>query len=515
MSDVEVRAYGRSGAGSYTVLERAFGERWQDEHNGPGVGQFSIHADDTQATLGHLNDLHVIKFVYAGAERFAFRIRQRQRVRVSSEEAAGQVITVSGPGVTGDLAYMDVPHQYGYHSPDVRSCTFAGTDGEWRNTGDWAAPLGSTHSTDTARSGLVVDWPTPTAQWIWPTDPTATYAQGSTAMFRKTFTTTGTTSVVLFSTADDILDMYLDEEHLVSSGSVESYTWESPNRHELVLSAGEHVLAAKVVQGTATASPAGLLVALHALKTDGTPGTLLVKSDTSWICTSDDAGWHPAVMLKHFVEQNDAAGVEPASNITIGFTKTTDSASVAFSGYVDREWRVGDSLLSVAQQLTEVGLDFAVGPDMVLRAWNHRGSPQPVELQEAVNLRSLTVTSTAPEATAFRVRTAQGWYVYGETVAQGTYGTWMQPLSLGEVDSNAVGNSIASSTAETTAYPSKAHTAEPAVLAGLVPYVDFNIGDEITAPGEWSGTVSLRIRSLTITVDDVGRLRCVPEFLEV
>lgn len=509
---IGVRVYGPSGTGSYTTLERVWGQRWTDEQNGPGVGQFVIHAFDAQATESLLAFRNVVKFVLDGTEVAGFIIRNRTRTRVSAGEAAEKVITVSGPLLNGLLAWLDVPYGFGQASPDARSFNYASLTAPGGYT--WTTPDASTFSSD-VRAPLVdaATWPSQLtdAQWIWPSDAEGNHAAGDYAFFRKTFTVANDVQVVIFSTGDNSLELYVDEERIVQTHSPDSYSWFVPNRHEMTLSAGTHIIAARVDNLFVT-SPAGLLVSMHELTADAEPGTRILKSDSSWECFAGPTvpRWTHGAILRHLVVLNQTAGVTPANQVTFGFTATHDSAGVPWSTQVDVEFNVGENLLDVAMRLSEFGLDWYLGPDMVLHAWEMRGTDLSgsVELAEGENILELQVTSQDLLATRLRYRTDSGWH----TEDSGASGVYLGFLSLGTAADDTTASLLVAEAFARYAQPAAEHSMESAILPGAEPYADFGVADTVSAPDEWGAVVPLRVRALTIAQQG-ERVTCVPEFL--
>lgn len=522
-----VKVYDKTGVTLLATFERVWDVRWKDELNGAGWAEFTIHTQDVQATQALLGDWLVVKMAYTQAgttQRFGMVITERRRriVTKGPDERRGEIITVSGPGVAALLGSAVIFPEYGTlrRSNDSRAFNYGSIASEWYVGSEWAAPVATASGSD-ARTAEVADWPTAAASWIWPViDGSADVPMGTVGFFRKPFTLTEDTDCVGFATADDGLELKLDAETQIPMSSADSRTFKVTKRFEVTLGAGDHMVAARVDNQNAFDSPAGLLFALHKLNTDGTPGDLIIASDAAWESRPGPTvpGWRKSqVFRKAFTEARDTYGVEGMSALTVGFTATHDSDSVVWSDPVgtDRSFPVGMSVLDLLTQLSEVGsFDWRVGPDMVIEAWNHKGAASGVTLVKAGNLLGYETQSQALTATRLLVRTRDGWLNVGDAgTAEATYGTHFDFLSLGDVEDDTTATAIAETTLSTYAVPQAAYTAEVAVLPDAVPYVDYEVGDTVTAPGEWGGTVTLRVRALTMVMDDNGRMRPVPEFL--
>lgn len=109
------------------------------------------------------------------------------------------------------------------------------------------------------------------------------------------------------------------------------------------------------------------------------------------------------------------------------------------------------------------------------------------------------------------VRDANGFFTVEDAGSQATYGVRQSLLSLANVTSRLEATAVAQATLATMSQP---HVAtgmgiEP-TGTGDNPYVDFGVGDYVTAPDE-TGTSSQRVVSITVVEDENGEATFAPE----
>jgi len=117
---------------------------------------------------------------------------------------------------------------------------------------------------------------------------------------------------------------------------------------------------------------------------------------------------------------------------------------------------------------------------------------------------------------AFLVRWADGFHEVEDAASIATHGRKEGFLSLGDVQSTAEADAICAALFESMAKPQIATTmAIDPTGVDDVPYTHFRKGDSITAPAYEGGTSSQRVRALTTTEDENGRVIFVPELRAV
>lgn len=519
---VEVRVYGPSGAGAYVTLARRRGVQWLDELDAVGFGSVQVHASDPAATAANLAHGRVVKLVYSGAERFAFRIEKRETQVVSAQEEAGRWITLSGRGLLSLLGDAVVyPEQaLTRTSADERFFTFASVNTtDWYVAGEWAAPVGVLSSDDTtARGTLPADFPDAEAQWIWSTSPNSDSPGGTVNYFRSTFTLDAVTLVTFYVTADNSFALWLNGEPVLASDEAEVFLWRTTSTYVVSLPAGTHTVAVRAVNAVTAddaANSAGLRVAIASTNSDGSPDTYLRRTDTTnWLVHTGTPGWRAAHVMKKLLTEAQGREVTACTYLTYDFTADVDSAAVAWTDRQDVAVRIGvESVLDVATKLAESAVDVNVTPGMVLQGWKRRGADKTatVTLAAGMSLVDHKATSTAATATRALVRTGAGWVEVSDTAGETASGRKETGLSLGTAQSVDAATTVAQSVfVETSTAQTVIESAQMPARTGATPYVDFGVGDDIRTAGE-DGDVTVRVSALSCVEDEDGLLLFTPE----
>lgn len=117
---------------------------------------------------------------------------------------------------------------------------------------------------------------------------------------------------------------------------------------------------------------------------------------------------------------------------------------------------------------------------------------------------------------AFLVRWADGFHEVEDAASIAEHGRKEGFLSLGDVQSTKEADAICAALFESMAGPQVATTMaiDPTGVDDM-PYTHFRKGDSITAPAYEGGTASQRVRALTTTEDENGRVIFVPELRAV
>lgn len=257
MTGVEVQLWSSDGLTQLGVLTRRWGVRWQDQYNQAGMGAVTVHVTDPLASETNFAYFNIVRLVYEGATRFAWRIENRALNVVASGGEEAQAWELSGRGVLGLIGDGVVYPEYGLSrtSGQTRNFFFGSQEGDWYVSGEWSAPQGIRYDATAAaqipwggdgqgNGPFPTEWPDMAAQWIWPTDPSQR-AAGGTAWFRGEFTLDGDTNVGIYATADNGLKLYLDGEPIIIDDT-DDFGWRRRSVHETRLSSGSHLLAAEV-----------------------------------------------------------------------------------------------------------------------------------------------------------------------------------------------------------------------------------------------------------------------------
>ena len=234
---------------------------------------------------------------------------------------------------------------------------------------------------------------------------------------------------------------------------------------------------------------------------------------TQWVVSQDEPQFRPAMIVRTLVEEAQARGVFRLNKIGFGFN-TASPTSGSWSAYVSLFLKVGSDVLSVLDEMVDLGIDFWIDPvSCQLNAAEPRGQERAARLEVANNLLVFATSQEPVLKTAALVQNLDGWQQVATNVAGvGRRETFVE---VGRTRSRGTARLVTRQLlAELGRQRVTATTVEAIVVEGCVPYVDFGLGDVISIPAPTgAGHVRARVLSLTM-VDDQGTARFMPE-LEV
>ena len=254
MSGLEYRVYDPTGATLTGYIATGQAKEFVDTFNEPGYGSVTVPLDSPDADL--LTRDALIRVFYKSTCVFAWSVESLDRTLV---DGSGQrFVKASGQGVLAWLNDALVWPQAGlqaYNSAE-RPFNYASKDGTWKSTVTWSAPQGVAWSADTSiRKNQPKKWDTidRDAQWIWATSPTSPVQEGTVNWFRSTFTVSEPTTIRIFCSADNAVDLALDGATVITAADFDANTptWTQYVKFTTRVGAGEHVLAARVRNGKA------------------------------------------------------------------------------------------------------------------------------------------------------------------------------------------------------------------------------------------------------------------------
>jgi hypothetical protein len=528
---VEVQVWNAANDTMLAVLSRRWGVQWQDSLNESGVGSVTVHADDPAANETNLSEFNIIRFVYQGAVRFAWRIERRNLTVVGSGGEAARVYELSGRGLLSLISDARLYPEYGIArlAGTDRYFNFGSAEGDWYDAADWGTPVGVRQ--DSRQDNLSVyplEWPDPAAQWIWSSDPDlgdgdTSVPAGTVNWFRGEFTLASETNIRVYLASDNYRRVFLDGE-LIDDSGLPGYTRAS--EVDLSLAAGTHLLAAEVKQREqltgATGDDASFIATVAELASDATPSAILFRTNTTnWTVATVETGWQPHHILAKIVTEAQGRSVLGPDSFTLGFTASTDSDGTAWTtDIMDRSFRVGEDCLSVATTLCEDSeMDVWMDPaNMVLEAWQGRGTDRStgaevVALRPGQSITDMKILRERPVATRLLTLTENGWYEEADSA---------QESAIGRVEGWAeLGGSYTAAEAQRQALNILGYFAQSSAdasvggtdLAGPKPYVDFDVADTVLAPdGFTAGSfAAYRVMSLSFTEQDDGTVQYVAE----
>lgn len=516
---IEVGVYNQAGTTKLDVLNNALRPTFQDVKNGTGSFSFDTDLSDAKFLPATLALGNLVKFGYRGAERFAGRV---ERVRPSRVAPKGsRTVTVSGRGVGCLLTSAVVYPELGLTS-SAKSQRYFGWQSATFDDTTWVAEQGVRQdATGHIRSGFPPGWPDGAAQWIYPGTPDADVTDWQVTLYRRTFTLSATQRVRVYVSADDRFAAFMDAEMIGQVTLAEPGSFGTFSSYELELDAGEHIFAARVLNGPDPGgpNPTALLFTMTTINSDGTPGTVILRSDTnSWKSYIVGAAGEPgysAVQIARILFDEAAARGCALDVLTPTFSAAADTAGKTPTGVVSRAFDVSSDVLAAYTSLAETSFDFAVGPDMRADVWDgDRGADLSgtVRFFPAGSLLSYDVDANAASiVTRALVRNMTDWQEVADSAAESTYGRWETGIEVGNTTSDAQAAVVANADLAASSTPVQTVTMSHTDAAGPVPYVDYNLCDRVGVYDLWGAVAAAQVVGITLTQDVDGNVTAAPE----
>ena len=419
----------------------------------------------------------------------------------------------------------------------------------------WHRPLGIKQKTKrpmNLKQWYPQDWPDPEAMWIWGSDPSITVPDDQLCWFRAKIWIDQTGTYRWFSTADDGYVVWIDgiEVASLSYDSTSPEAWKRMDEVDVDLNRGWHVFAMRGQNRTggmtARGNPAAVIGTLMTLDENLKPdepaggrpsGIPLIdnsrkartynsgdSADEGWFANWAPPAWRAGDVLYTLVNEAKARGITRLENVTMDFTPELDSNGEEWTTRVSRTWDVGTSLLQVAFDLCELGVDIWMTADNVLHCAERRGSDDPsFAITYGVNISGYDTDETFTGASVAYTRTRTGWFTLenetSELILQGKRETG---ISLANTDSEdvlmgvshrAIGAVVMANMAATAQaiIPRDADSSATPPVPGSIPYTDVNISDIIYVLSPDGSQRMGRLLSITVTENEAGASTWVPE----
>jgi hypothetical protein len=253
---------------------------------------------------------------------------------------------------------------------------------------------------------------------------------------------------------------------------------------------------------------AGFILTAFEQTAAGKDGDLVTRTNTSWEVSSTEPYWRPALILKTLCEEAAARGVYRLDGLTYDFTTSTPSSG-SWSTEADLTLKVGSNLLTVHDDMVDMGVDFWLDPSTLeLQSWESRGTDRSatIILNTGVNLSKFTIQVERPIKTVALVRSKDGWLRTSSNLKASN--GWRETfLEYGNIKSEAKAKAQADKVLRRTGKTQVvASGVEVVVVNGAVPYVDFDVADVISIPAaDGSGGLgTARVLSISLKEDGGG-----------
>lgn len=379
--------------------ERVDGAGFQRARKAAGSGKVTLLNDDPNLAAVRYGDL--LRFEIDGQARFLSIVEKKTAKILDRDEEAAEVTELDGRGHLAILDRAVVFPEAGTDTlpvSDVRVFNFAARgidDSGWAAAG-WAA-LGAGGQPDPE------GWPDPDARKVWAGWPVMSgNAPAGDVYLRRAggFNVAADGTYRLFATGDDGFEVWVDGVLIL--GETRPFLWRETKQVDVHLTAGNHTIAIKgtnLNRGIYNASNvAWVMASLFSLSEGGTAlGDVICRTDSSWVGVGyppTPPGFTPGRVMRILLEEAQARGA--LAGVTLAFSDTADSAGNAWETQPDLAFRIGDTLLMVAEQLAETHLDeLRMAPAaFTLHAYTTRGETAPIALAVGANLTELTTEGT-------------------------------------------------------------------------------------------------------------------------
>lgn len=533
---IVAKVYGPTNTGSpLAVLTQDRGRQWMEKLNDIGAGSLVVPL--TSPDAAYLTPGNVVRFSWAGTERFAIILEDDDAETASQSDEAGEFRNAAGVGLLampGDsLVYPEAGIGANALYGDARWIGFMSKD--------YIEPvgLGWTGATEIKRvDALTGQWdhsptgfPDQSAYWIWgqaqsggtPPQPTGD------CYFTKSFTLASASDVSFWFSFDDTGVIYLDGVPIFTEHTSD-YLWREFRRINLFLTAGTHYLAVKATNtdrpGNEATNVAGFIMTVFTTTSGGVKTAFILNTDHTWRALaypSTAPTMTPGRVMGRFLAESQARGELPG--VTLSCTDSGDSAGVAWaaSAGIDASYPIpATTLLTVLRQMIESGVDVRMRPNGTLDMWNrgHTRDKTAVVLTKARNetptrshVTSLRHRRQRPSATRVLARLADGSLVERTSSWASVYGYRSAGLSLGTAGSRDQANRTIDVLFEELAQMPDEFTfsLSPRDDQGPRPYIEFDIADTVKATNRALGLSNVRVHTFGVTEDDNGELAVVCE----
>ena len=534
MTAVALRVYADDLVTELATLDQPFDIAWTRERTDVGAGQFTIPHDApiVQATPALLARDNLVVVTVDGQDEFAWIIRRRQRTRGDVWDP----IQVTGPGALEILRHAIVYMRGGLDAlvqGDERLFSWVSHDyddsgPEWEEVdGDRiGAPLSTPGFADDRAVGF---------------EPLSTTRHLYRRMLLASADLAGPARMLLAATIGTEVVVYLDDEEIMTKDAGEQglVTLDIDYRDDI-----DQQIAVRVTgeSGPQPGRWGWTWIELRENPDDpeGEPvyGSVIRRTfdpaefpdaDTPWL-VYDDEGCPPItpgfVLGTAFDEWRDGDDRGGIAAITRDFTDTHDSAGNEWDGLCEFVAQVGDdNVVSIAERLQDHDVDVALGPDLVLRAWQRRGVDRGTNPDDGLatitfaldEVRELQTETEDEAVNVILARTEEAWIERPTPRVEANRREAF--LSLGLTPSAEGGTAITDDVLADFLAPAQVvRFTINSAQSPPTPTGDFDLGDTVVAPWVDPDTIAAawveadqRVDTIAASIDTVGDVDWVLE----
>jgi hypothetical protein len=402
-SDFSAKVYTRTAPSTLVVdLDESFDRNFQDQLSNTGSGSLSVMNDDTD--LASVNPGDLIRMQIKGVTAWTMLAREFERMSLSPGEESEQFTTISGPGILSVLDEAVIYPALGLGARPIEEDRVFNWSSSDYNAYGWiyANEIAQQGGSSLYYTGIPVDWPDPTAYWIWGTGSQEIAAPGH-CYFRKFFTVpAGVYKLLIYLTGDAQADLFFDGARLITT----TFTAGNPTEIRTAtvdVTPGTHLIAIDGLndpdpEGDGLQNPGSVLMSCYATDTLGTQGALLVNTDSTWLCADYPAnppGMSPGEVLRIVIDEAQARGA--LTGVTLDCDDLTDSNGNVWpfkaaygspeGGNAEVATKIGTSVLAFVLELAGTYIDVWMSPTLRLYAWakGTRGATKSVTYAATTN----------------------------------------------------------------------------------------------------------------------------------
>lgn len=528
-------------AGVVVELDQSFTKTLYDQLNEPGSASIKLFNDDPDLAL--IGDSDMVRLSIHGQAALTMLVQDIERISVARGEEAEQVTTIGGPGHLAILEEALVYPSRGVSSRPVEEDrlfswpSFDYDDSAWVGASVIpGGPGGIYHGNPWVHEE---EWNliAPTASWIWAHQALDNWEHPGPGYcyFRQRLTLDeDAAQLAIYCAADDQARVYFDGQHLIDTDFMGGTSGEIYNAVVLDVSAGEHVIAVEARNGFGPDdpfdadpfhfNPAGVLVSVNPLSTDGTVGSSILTTDGGWVMVEYPPfapGMTPGEAMRHCIAEAQTRGA--LVGVTLGFTDEADSDGSPWPLVGDISTKVGTDVLTFFRELSATYIDMWMSPaSLTLHAWRRdsRGSVKDVALHSPTdaddpatgNLLVLEHRRSTGNSTSMLTRWNGGWResAISRPVRKEAL------LGLGAAQTAEESDRITSEQLGIYGDPRTAIRAEMEPIdESDTPYLAFRPSDTITAPAIDGTPTPERVIAMTVSEDSDGFLSYQPELKDL
>lgn len=512
MPELRLEVWDRTNASQIRVLSKAYDPVLADSLWVPGEGMFRVDLDHT-ADIDALGYRRKVRWFLDNNLVQTTIVADRPTVVRDPGERPS--LLVRGPTLLGEFGYdkgggalwprgglaglQQNPRVFGWMALDF-------DDSSWTTPVSHGLQGELTHPY--ARRPRGVDWPDPEAAWIWGEAATGSPLTNpaGTNYIRWPFTTSTAVQARFYGSLDNKGLFYIDGDLLYEQQGFESLGGKLAKLRDLTLPAGNHLIGAQCRNFPTideNPNPGGVLWTLWTLDGNGEPAELIAHSQ---VAGAKALAYPPSVpgvtvgyVAKVLTDEAKARGA--LDMLTYDFTAVNDSSSSAWLQELTHSFS-WSRLGRLWDQLQQFEGEVRISPTGVVQFFKRAGQDRTGTVLFTLPYEA-SLTGEGPVATDLLTETPDGARHDANSAAVTAYGRLEDVLTLGTgVDPAALGGVVTSALMR-SGNPHDEVTFEARVVDTLLPYVDVNLGDDVTANGR-DGDAPYRLTRWTVAQDDSG-----------